>query len=995
MSKFIVTQGNTFEEWRVNTNQIASSVGDTDKLSLFAIRKYTDVSSEYDFGRFYPLHDLQHNGAGATFSVTIYSNPNYDPIDTTGTTANVTVGLETFQPALFPNNQKFYYTCTQVEPGNNQYLLNDVLVIKGSNLGGIDGENDLRIHVTAVSTGYITEFDIYGDFSAHTPSNAELVNDFIALGADLVPDVVSELNQIRVDLSIDNPAGTVSSITLDTTAQTIGGSINELFQIQRGAAAHSLLFSGVAYPKVTGDKSGYISLTDAIEKMDDYQGNGELLSLTGSSVDQNITKILLEHGSTIGAGESDFTSTIPILINNAGTAGPIGSGNPPAPTDHPMGYVNLSDNITDALISTKSKVDFSLNEHGAPLSKIQAGTWVSGAAVGTPQNYDHGYANYHERIGASDRWNIPGAVPAYLSNTGISITRVPTENDFLTGLVTQEVYETAKLRYFRDPAWGGIGIINKTRTARTDGSPETGINTLITILNTLYESSKGETLDNVYLRRDGMFDMFDQKSSDAIAKPLTLSRLTGISRDTTENLTADSNMLFFRTPSAAEISSGASSNPVEQMRIDWNGNVGIGKAAEASAKLDVNGNIKGTKLFYDSEDTDLRYLKTVHASEQSATTAFDFQGVSKFTKELQIGTEKVYDSNATTGHTFTKWTQDLVKNMFVSTAHEAHGGVTVTYDTTDKDIHIVANTPKVVLTGAVTGEVATFNLDDELISLTTTFNSEEIEDIVGAMVDVNNNVQAGIAVTYTDNDETGTGRYGFLDFEVWDHIIKLTGDVTGEVTMDNSSSGATYSIDTTLGTVALGTDTSGAYVQSVAMHSGNNKGVSVAGSPGGQYTIQSNATSENSAETLVYRDVSGNFSCGVMTGTATKARYADLAENYVADKQYEVGTVLSLGGEFEVTESDRIMDSRIVGVVSENPAYLMNSYCTGEFIATVALRGRVPVKVEGPVDKGDIIISSGRGTGVSNNNPSFGSIIGKAVVSKTSEGTELIEVVIT
>jgi|SaaInlV_165m_DNA_2_1040747.scaffolds.fasta_scaffold02824_2 hypothetical protein len=146
---------------------------------------------------------------------------------------------------------------------------------------------------------------------------------------------------------------------------------------------------------------------------------------------------------------------------------------------------------------------------------------------------------------------------------------------------------------------------------------------------------------------------------------------------------------------------------------------------------------------------------------------------------------------------------------------------------------------------------------------------------------------------------------------------------------------------------------------------------------------------------IVSRNDSGDFYANIMNGTATKARYADLAENYVADKQYEVGTVLSLGGEFEVTESDRIMDSRIVGVVSENPAYLMNSYCTGEFIATVALRGRVPVKVEGPVDKGDIIISSGRGTGVSNNNPSFGSIIGKAVVSKTSEGTELIEVVIT
>lgn len=115
-----------------------------------------------------------------------------------------------------------------------------------------------------------------------------------------------------------------------------------------------------------------------------------------------------------------------------------------------------------------------------------------------------------------------------------------------------------------------------------------------------------------------------------------------------------------------------------------------------------------------------------------------------------------------------------------------------------------------------------------------------------------------------------------------------------------------------------------------------------------------------------------------LEGTASSALYADLAENYVSDAQYEPGTVLEFGGEFEVTVADN-ESPRVAGVVSKNPAYLMNSDCNGEFVVAIALQGRVPCKVQGKVKKGDIIVSAGNGYAKSSETPRIGTVIGKSL----------------
>lgn len=127
-------------------------------------------------------------------------------------------------------------------------------------------------------------------------------------------------------------------------------------------------------------------------------------------------------------------------------------------------------------------------------------------------------------------------------------------------------------------------------------------------------------------------------------------------------------------------------------------------------------------------------------------------------------------------------------------------------------------------------------------------------------------------------------------------------------------------------------------------------------------------------------------------GVSTQARYADLAENYQADANYEPGTVLEFGGSAEVTIAED-GTKRVAGVVSTNPAHLMNGMLRGPNVVPLALQGRTPCKVRGKIFKGDMLISGGNGYARPDNNPQFGTVIGKAL--EDFDGIEgLIEVVV-
>jgi hypothetical protein len=133
----------------------------------------------------------------------------------------------------------------------------------------------------------------------------------------------------------------------------------------------------------------------------------------------------------------------------------------------------------------------------------------------------------------------------------------------------------------------------------------------------------------------------------------------------------------------------------------------------------------------------------------------------------------------------------------------------------------------------------------------------------------------------------------------------------------------------------------------------------------------------------------GSLQATYFVGTASTALYADLAENYVADKEYEIGTVVSVGGDKEVTESK--WGDRALGAVSQNPAYLMNF---GQEGATpIALKGRVPVKVIGAVTKGQRLVAANNGCAVAAV-PHANDVFAIALESNSSADIKLVECVI-
>lgn len=128
--------------------------------------------------------------------------------------------------------------------------------------------------------------------------------------------------------------------------------------------------------------------------------------------------------------------------------------------------------------------------------------------------------------------------------------------------------------------------------------------------------------------------------------------------------------------------------------------------------------------------------------------------------------------------------------------------------------------------------------------------------------------------------------------------------------------------------------------------------------------------------------LSYNPSTNVLTTTASSAQYADLAEKYRADKSYDEGHVVILGGSEEITESTQENDTRIAGVISEHWAYLMNEQENGP---AVALKGKVECKVVGSVAKGDILVSSSTpGHAVASDTPNPMAVIGRSMVDDSN-----------
>jgi hypothetical protein len=218
----------------------------------------------------------------------------------------------------------------------------------------------------------------------------------------------------------------------------------------------------------------------------------------------------------------------------------------------------------------------------------------------------------------------------------------------------------------------------------------------------------------------------------------------------------------------------------------------------------------------------------------------------------------------------------------------------------------------------------------------------------------------------------------------------------GQNVITTSGSNASNAVITTTGTL----DTSSGTLKATALTTG---APATAGTVTGQWAVQASSQIDFTLGTLKSTTLTtgADATSGTIQGTwsltgASKfqATYADLAEFYEGDQEYEPGTVLIFGGDKEVTISNTFNDTRLAGIVTTDPAYVMNKDQKGIAVC-LALAGRVPCRVVGRVKKGDLLTTSATpGCAVKATNPQIGSIIGKAIEDKDYDSVGVIQVAV-
>jgi hypothetical protein len=269
---------------------------------------------------------------------------------------------------------------------------------------------------------------------------------------------------------------------------------------------------------------------------------------------------------------------------------------------------------------------------------------------------------------------------------------------------------------------------------------------------------------------------------------------------------------------------------------------------------------------------------------------------------------------------------------------------------------------------------------------TTTTSTLTIENPINFLANANNgdSQDIGIVGQYVGGTTKYTGVARDSVTKSWRFFDGLTTKPTTTVSFSGTTAANVYA-----GQLMLANSTVSSSTTSGALIVAGGAGIGGKLYVGGEMTITGSIVP---TANLTYNLGSVSSWWSTFYGVSTQAKYADLAENYQADAHYDAGTVLEFGGTQEVTiatEGTR----RVAGVVSTNPAHLMNGGLSGQNVVALALQGRAPCKVTGPIQKGDLMVAAGFGHARANNDAQIGQVIGKALADFS--GTKgMIEIVV-
>ena len=300
----------------------------------------------------------------------------------------------------------------------------------------------------------------------------------------------------------------------------------------------------------------------------------------------------------------------------------------------------------------------------------------------------------------------------------------------------------------------------------------------------------------------------------------------------------------------------------------------------------------------------------------------------------------------------------------------------------DSDIRepLVINT-----TGVVPGTTSFYDLGSSGVVWNNVYSNNFIGDVTGDLVGNTTGIHKGNvladddAVLIDSSTKTFTGIFsGTLNGTV---IGELVGTANNAITLG----GLTADASATPSTIVIRDGSGNIFANSFEGTALRSDRLKIDDSASDTDPDYKSAKTTATANTIAARNGSGDLFANVFRGTATSARFADLAEIYSTETQLDTGSVVSISTDqkFEMALADPL--SIVAGVISENPAYLMNAEAEGQ---PVALKGRVPVKVFGPVRKGDAVkvyqngLASIEGTG---------DIVGVALETNEESGVKLVE----
>ena len=331
--------------------------------------------------------------------------------------------------------------------------------------------------------------------------------------------------------------------------------------------------------------------------------------------------------------------------------------------------------------------------------------------------------------------------------------------------------------------------------------------------------------------------------------------------------------------------------------------------------------------------------------------------------DIVLKTEPVFPSLVdfgTNGFTFTA-SAAVKASMFLEDAsniviqNQSANNIKFKIRISSSETRTLAN---ITTTAILPGLDSTYNLGSNEIRWYQIF----ADNIVGSLVgDVLGNVTGNIKAADTTVLINGTSKQiGYSGATI---VGNLTGNVTGNLTGNATSStnasrlnNVEASDSATVSTIASRTASGNLVANQFIGVADKADRIKIdndaADNPASAYKT---AKTTKTANTIAARDSSGNLAANVFNGTATAVQGADLAEKYLADKEYEVGTVVIVGGQAEVTASVWV-GQRAVGVVSGAPGLMMNQDL--EDGTYIALKGRVPVRVIGQVRKGDRLVAA-------------------------------------